>query len=260
MGIGEYEEIQNSDSIRGWPLEQTLPAIAVVLVTYLVMIKIILPAFMKTRPAYEFKNVLKFYNGFQVTYSAYLVFLYTRYILRHGIITTGCPKGEDLKELISDIYIYFIAKHLDLLDTVFFILRKKDNQASFLHVYHHCVMVTWTWLHYVHFPTDNFVVVGLLNSFVHVLMYAYYGISSLGPEFAKYVWWKKHLTKIQLVQFILVVLDLHYQQKLSPCPIPWYFHYFCTGNISFFFILFIKFYINSYKRKWEKTSVPEKKL
>lgn len=38
-----------------------------------------------------------------------------------------------------------------------------------------------------------------MNSFVHVIMYAYYGLSAMGPQFAKFVWWKKHLTKIQLV-------------------------------------------------------------
>lgn len=67
-------------------------------------------------------------------------------------------------------------------------------------------MVSWTWLHLMYHPTDHFVVVGLLNSFVHVLMYAYYGISSLGPEYQKFVWWKKHLTKVQLVSFVHTIL------------------------------------------------------
>ncbi|XP_026752492.2 elongation of very long chain fatty acids protein 7-like [Galleria mellonella] len=257
MTIGVYEDIYNPDSIQGWPLSRTLPGLSIVLILYLVLVKIILPAFMKGKPAYELKNTLKLYNAFQVAYSAYLVFIYTRYALRHGVIVTNCPQGQELQKVIEEIYPYFIAKHLDLLDTVFFILRKKDNQATFLHVYHHTAMVTWTWLHYVHYPTDNFVVVGLLNSFVHVLMYAYYGISSLGPEFAKYIWWKKHLTKIQLVQFILVILNLYYQQKLSPCPIPWYFQYYCTATISCFFVLFMKFYINSYNKQ-KKISVNSK--
>lgn len=36
---------------------------------------------------------------------------------------------------------YYLIKIIDLLDTVFFILRKKNNQVSFLHIYHHSVMV-----------------------------------------------------------------------------------------------------------------------
>ena len=39
----------------------------------------------------------------------------------------------------------------------------------------------------------------MVNSFIHVIMYTYYGISALGPQFQKYLWWKRYLTIIQLV-------------------------------------------------------------
>ncbi|XP_013184404.2 elongation of very long chain fatty acids protein 7 [Amyelois transitella] len=247
------EEIQgNNYKIPTWSLADTLSWITIIIAIYLVSVKKALPEIMKNRPPYKLNRLLIWYNAFQVAYSVYLVFIYIRYICKHGIITTRCPQGNDLQEVINDIYPYFIAKHLDLLDTVFFVLRKKDNQITFLHLYHHTAMVSWTWLHLMHHPTDHFVVVGLLNSFVHVLMYAYYGISALGPEYAKYVWWKKHLTKVQLVQFILVVSDLYYQQKLTPCPIPGYFHWFCIISISSFFLLFMNFYFRSYKKKTKR--------
>ncbi|CAH2991944.1 unnamed protein product [Chilo suppressalis] len=204
---------------------------------------------MKTREPYKFKDFLLFYNAFQVASSIYIVFMYARYLIINGLFPSECTDKEAMELIIKDIYPYFIAKHIDLLDTVFFVLRKKDNQITFLHLYHHSAMVAWTWLHLMHHPTDQFVFVGLLNSFVHVLMYAYYGISSLGPEYAKYVWWKKHLTKVQLMQFVLVVTNLYYQHKLSPCPIPLYFHYFCLTCIISFFFLFMKFYFNSYKTR-----------
>lgn len=41
-----------------------------------------------------------------------------------------------------------------------------------------------------------------LNSFVHIWMYLYYGISALGPAFQKYLWWKKYLTMLQMVGII----------------------------------------------------------
>lgn len=37
-------------------------------------------------------------------------------------------------------YVYFILKLFDYLDTVFFILRKKTEHVSFLHVYHHVMI------------------------------------------------------------------------------------------------------------------------
>jgi hypothetical protein len=33
-------------------------------------------------------------------------------------------------------------------------------------------------------------------------MYTYYALSALGPEFQKYLWWKKYITILQLAQFL----------------------------------------------------------
>ena len=38
------------------------------------------------------------------------------------------------------------------------------------------------------------------NSFVHVIMYAYYGLSAIGPQMRPYLWWKRYITKLQLVR------------------------------------------------------------
>lgn len=38
-------------------------------------------------------------------------------------------------------YCYFLVKILDLLDTIFFVLRKRTRQISFLHVYHHVAIL-----------------------------------------------------------------------------------------------------------------------
>ena len=43
----------------------------------------------------------------------------------------------------------------------------------------------------------------MINSSVHVLMYTYYGFSALGPHMQKYLWWKKYLTRVQLVSLLL---------------------------------------------------------
>ena len=39
----------------------------------------------------------------------------------------------------------------------------------------------------------------LVNTAVHVVMYSYYGLCALGPDYQKYLWWKKYLTSLQLV-------------------------------------------------------------
>jgi hypothetical protein len=41
---------------------------------------------------------------------------------------------------------------------------------------------------------------GVINSFVHIIMYSYYLLAALGPSVQKYLWWKKYLTSLQLVR------------------------------------------------------------
>lgn len=40
----------------------------------------------------------------------------------------------------------------------------------------------------------------LLNTFVHIIMYFYYMVAAMGPEYQKYIWWKKYLTTFQMVR------------------------------------------------------------
>jgi elongation of very long chain fatty acids protein 7 len=39
----------------------------------------------------------------------------------------------------------------------------------------------------------------LVNNIVHIIMYFYYMLSAMGPQYQKYLWWKRHLTLLQLV-------------------------------------------------------------
>lgn len=51
-----------------------------------------------------------------------------------------------LTQVAGALWWYFVSKGIEYLDTVFFILRKKFNQVTFLHVYHHCTMFTLWWI------------------------------------------------------------------------------------------------------------------
>ncbi|CAM9656814.1 unnamed protein product [Lampetra fluviatilis] len=87
--------------------------------------------------------------------------------------------------------------------TEFFILRKKFNYITFLHgVYtqhHHSSMIINWWLGVKYVPGGQAFFIGIVNSFVHVFMYTYYGLSVLGPAVQKYLWWKSYLTILQLI-------------------------------------------------------------
>nr|CAD7451027.1 unnamed protein product [Timema bartmani] len=93
---------------------------------------------------------------------------------------------------------YMICKVVELLDTVFFVLRKKNNQISYLHLHHHTLMPVCSWIGVKFLPGGHGTLLGVINSFVHIIMYSYYLFAGLGPQFQKYLWWKKHLTTMQM--------------------------------------------------------------
>ena len=52
---------------------------------------------------------------------------------------------KDALRVLSVGWWYFFSKFIDLLDTVFFIMRKKFNQVSALHVIHHSTLPWLSW-------------------------------------------------------------------------------------------------------------------
>lgn len=45
---------------------------------------------------------------------------------------------------------------------------------------------------------------GTINAFVHAIMYSYYFLTILKPEYKK-AWWKKYLTLLQLVNIFRIL-------------------------------------------------------
>ena len=83
---------------------------------------------------------------------------------------------------------------------MFFVLRKKDNQISLLHVLHHGLMPFSMWIVVRFVPTGHETFAGMLNSFVHIIMYFYYLLAAVsGPQYQRFLWWKKYVTSLQLV-------------------------------------------------------------
>lgn len=82
---------------------------------------------------------------------------------------------------------------------LFFILRKKNQHVSTLHVIHHGIMPFSVWMGLKFAPGGHSTFFALLNTFVHIIMYFYYMVAAMGPEYQKYIWWKKYLTTLQMV-------------------------------------------------------------
>jgi len=149
------------------------------------------------------------------------------------------------------IYLFYLSKYYDLLDTFIIVLRK--GKLMVLHVWHHFITVILVWS-----CLQTYVPVQwsaeILNAFVHVPMYYFY----LNCELKREIWWKRYLTLLQIFQFV-TVNGLHLTS--------FYFHYVLGKNCSSFdtysnqlglcvinsyLILFVQFYRQSYRDRKTK--------
>jgi elongation of very long chain fatty acids protein 7 len=97
-------------------------------------------------------------------------------------------------------YLFYLSKFIELLDSIFFILKKNFHQLSILHIVHHGIMPL-SWWFGIRFVAGGFGTFhACLNSFIHFLMYLYYGLAALGPTYQKYLIWKKSMTSMQMVR------------------------------------------------------------
>ncbi|XP_001599867.1 elongation of very long chain fatty acids protein AAEL008004 [Nasonia vitripennis] len=214
------------------------------------------PSLMANRPPMKLELVIRIYNIVQIVLSSYL--FYKACILgwlkdyNYSCEPVDYSDTPRAVEIAGTVYLYFIVKIIDLLDTVFFVLRKKQNQISFLHVYHHTGMVMGSWGGVKYLAGGHATFLGLINSFVHVIMYTHYLVSSF--KIAN-PWWKKYITQLQLIQFFLILV--HFSQLLwtEDCGFPrWPAAIFIPQNI-FMIVLFGDFYYQTYVKK-----KPQKKV
>ena len=77
-------------------------------------------------------------------------------------------------------------------------------------------------------------------------MYTYYGLSSLGPGLQKYLWWKKYLTQIQLIQFLFVMIHSIFNILDTKCTYPKGFSWSFVIYGVFITALFMNFYQKAY--------------
>lgn len=100
------------------------------------------------------------------------------------------------------VFVHYLSKFMDFFDTFFIVLRKKDDQLSFLHVYHHATIGgIWGLLLHLGYGWGTTTFGAAINSLTHVLMYTHYLVSSYGIRHP----FKAALTSWQISQFYFCV-------------------------------------------------------
>lgn len=245
-----------------WLLLSFTPVFSI-LGVYLIFI-FIGPKLMKDRKAFELKNVTRIYNVYQIcscfciVVNLYMNGYSTRDLWIHS---TEMPE-EVFRRTLNLWYYGLVIRFAELFETVIFVLRKKQNQVSLLHLYHHIgtilgVFVTLKYdpsellqlilvlLPFFIFSGPAWVFHAMTNNQVHVIMYSYYFLSSFDSlkNFVFHI--KPCITVIQIAQ--LVFLFTHSLVV-----------YIQSGSIMFLgsalndlnlLNLFLKFYLQSFKKK-----------
>lgn len=146
-------------------------------------------------------------------------------------------------------YLSMLFRYLDLADTFFFLAKKKFSHVSNLQVVHHFLIPTYGWIMLRFVPGGNDSFCAVINFFVHIVMYTYYFIASLGPQYKKYIWWKKYLTQLQIGQFVICFLKvLPNVVGWTNCGYPWQFSLLTLGFFTLMLFMFAEFYVNEYRK------------
>ncbi|KAK3930440.1 Elongation of very long chain fatty acids protein 7 [Frankliniella fusca] len=204
------------------------------------------PRLMEGREPFNVKPIMTAFNIFQIGSSVFIFYKIAWYV-----------------------WFYMTLKFIDLLDTVsatdtdtekqqtthspehsvvFIVLRKNQRQVTFLHVYHHTGVAMALWGAVKYYPGGHGTLMGLVNSFVHSIMYGYYLLTTIAPEYKKSIWWKKYITIMQLVQFVILGLHALAIVFIPNCEYQPKFVYVAimVPQNFFMFMLFYNFYVQAY--------------
>jgi len=121
-------------------------------------------------------------------------------------------------------------------------------------VFHHSVVLTmsWAWLHF----GLSYAMIGVLfNTFVHVIMYAYYAGTISKTAMGLMLAVKPYITLLQIIQFASsFLLSLPYvwhnynAGRIDYCLGAPAFAFSCCLNAAFLF-LFTRFFFKTYSKK-----------
>lgn len=89
---------------------------------------------------------------------------------------------------------------------------------------------------------------GIVNSYVHVIMYGYYFLTSFKPELKQSIWWKKYITQVQMAQFSILIIYFGVP-IFTACQFPKSLLAFLTVQNLFMLLLFADFYYKAYLKK-----------
>jgi len=254
---------------KGWPMVQLHLALAVV-AAYLVLVAVGLYRMppnwkpssepkVKTHWLENFKKepiriFQAVYNLVQVLLCLFMI-VGTVVVVRQRGFTLVCNVFDSKDtELAFMLWVFYMSKILDFVDTFLIVYRSAWAQFTFLHVYHHASIFLMYWLNVnIAYAGDIYYTV-IVNSFIHLVMYYYYLKSSFGASPS----WGKYLTQLQMVQFVTMNAQAVYL-LYTGCDFPRKVTLTYLFYILSLLVLFLQFYIRKHCSRAPKSKEAKNK-
>lgn len=234
-----------------WLLISSIWPTAAIVTAYLVVV-VGGQSVLKNREPFQLKNPMMLYNFCLVLLNAYIFYEFVMSTWLNFSFSKLCEpvrfNTAQADRLASVCWWFKFSKSIELIDTVFFMLRKKNSQITFLHLYHHSTMPFLWWIGVKYAPGGEAYFSASINSGVHILMYSYYFLSAMGPHMQKYLWWKKYMTVMQLIQFWAILFHTAYT-IYADCGYPKLFEWSLIFYVLSHIALFSNFYYQTYTKK-----------
>lgn len=232
---------------------------------YYVVMLLALQRFMVTRKPVEIPRFL-FVHNIALCTASLMLGIWLTYVLLAQLLVEGLSPFElicarrmhENGHLHAIYYINSAFKFWEFTDTFLLLVRKKP--VAFLHSYHHAATLVLTYVQMLEHSTAQWVPI-VLNLWVHVFMYYYYAMSALRVR----VWWKKHLTTLQIAQFIIDIFVIGYAYAVFIRG--GFSEDACYGTskaavvggviLASYLVLFVRFFLQTYNKG---TVSPKKEL
>jgi len=210
------------------------------------------PRIMEDRKALRLRGPLQVWNLAMVLLSVAMLMgmipNVVSFTLEKGLYQLICLPSRELYTgpQMFWVWVFAMSKFVELIDTVFLILRKRP--LSFLHYYHHSTVLIYTWFSMVVQAGGVGYIFAIVNAAIHTLMYFYYFLSACGKTPS----WGQFVTILQLAQMVVGIIAStswsYFYLTGANCSCDYPREYMLSSCLLYgsYLLLFLQFYLGRY--------------